>query len=47
MEQTQVVKFEVLTAVKMAMSFFWVVTPSKLLGRYQRFGEKYSLHLQP
>jgi hypothetical protein len=31
-------RFEVLTAVKIAM-FFWVVTPCGLVGRYQRFGE--------
>jgi hypothetical protein len=38
-------KFEVLTAV-MTTLFFWVVTPCSLVGRYQRFGEIYSLHLQ-
>jgi hypothetical protein len=27
--------------------FFWVVTPCGLVGRYQRFGETYWLHLQP
>jgi hypothetical protein len=32
-------RFEVLTAVKMSMLFFWVVTPCGLVGRYQRFGE--------
>jgi hypothetical protein len=36
---------EVLTAVKMT-KFFWVVTQSGLLSRYQRFGETYRLHLQ-
>jgi hypothetical protein len=25
---------------------FWVVTPCRLVGRHQRFGEKYCLHLQ-
>jgi hypothetical protein len=26
--------------------FFWVVTPCRLVGRYQHFGETYRLHLQ-
>jgi hypothetical protein len=26
------------------MLFFWIVTPSKLVGRYQRFGGTYRLH---
>jgi hypothetical protein len=30
--------FEVLTAVKMSMLFFWVVTPCRLVRRYHRFG---------
>jgi hypothetical protein len=34
-------KSEVLTAVKMSMLVFWVVTPCGLVGRHQRF------HLQP
>jgi hypothetical protein len=29
------VRFEILTAVKMSMSFFWAVTPCDLIGRYQ------------
>jgi hypothetical protein len=41
------VKFEFLTAVRMTTLFFWVVTPYRLVGRYQRFGEAYCLHLQP
>jgi hypothetical protein len=28
-------RFEVLTAVKTSMFFFWVVTPCGLVGRYQ------------
>jgi hypothetical protein len=40
-------KFEVLTAVKMSMLFFWIVTSCGLAGRYQRFGGTYFLHLQP
>jgi hypothetical protein len=28
------------------MLFFWVTAPCRLLGRYQRFGEACSLHLQ-
>jgi hypothetical protein len=35
--------FEVLTAVKMLMLFFWVVTPHGLVGRYQCFGGRYCL----
>jgi hypothetical protein len=30
---------DVLTAVNMSMLVFWVVTPCRLLGRYQRFGK--------
>jgi hypothetical protein len=41
------VRFEVLTVVKMTMLFFWVVTPCRLVGRYQRFGGTCCLHLQP
>jgi hypothetical protein len=39
-------RFEVLTAVRMATLFFWTVTPCRLVGRYQRFGEIHRLHLQ-
>jgi hypothetical protein len=38
--------FEVLTAVKMSLLFFWVVAPRVLVGRYQRFGGTYCVHLQ-
>jgi hypothetical protein len=40
------VRFEVLTAVKMLMLFFWVVMLCGLVGRYQCFGGTYCLHLQ-
>jgi hypothetical protein len=40
------VRLEVLTAVKMLMFVFWVMTPFRLVGRYQRFGGTYCLHLQ-
>jgi hypothetical protein len=40
------VRFEVLTAVKMLMLFFWVVTPCGLVGRYQLFEEICCLHLE-
>jgi hypothetical protein len=40
------VAFEVFTAVRMMMFFFWVLAPCKLVGRCQRFGETYSLHRQ-
>jgi hypothetical protein len=39
-------RFEVLTAMKKSMLFFWVVTPCGLAGRYQRFGQTYYLHLR-
>jgi hypothetical protein len=39
-------RFEVFTAVKMLMLFFWVITSCGLVGRYQRFGGTYCLHLQ-
>jgi hypothetical protein len=39
------VRFDVLTAVKMSMSF-WVLTPCELLGRYQRFVETSWVRLQ-
>jgi hypothetical protein len=38
--------FEVLTAVKMSVFIFWVVTPCGPVGRYQSFGETYCPHLQ-
>jgi hypothetical protein len=37
---------EVLTAVKMSLLGFRIVMPCGLVGRYQRFGGKYCLHLQ-
>jgi hypothetical protein len=40
------VRFEFLTVVKIAM-LFWVVAPCGLVSRYQDFGERYCLHLQP
>jgi hypothetical protein len=39
-------KFEVFTAVRMMMLFFWVLEPCGLVGRGQRFGETYCLHIQ-
>jgi hypothetical protein len=32
-------RFQVSTAVRMVMKFFWVLAPCKLAGRCQRFGE--------
>jgi hypothetical protein len=29
-----IVKFEVITAVKMTMLFFWVMSPCRFVGRY-------------
>jgi hypothetical protein len=42
----EVMRFEILTAEKMSMLVFWVVMPCGLVGRHQRFGGTYSLHLQ-
>jgi hypothetical protein len=43
----QLVRFEVFTAVRiMMMMIFWVLAPCRLVGRYQRFGDTYCLHLQ-
>jgi hypothetical protein len=36
---------DVLTVVKMSMLVIWVVPPCGLVGRFQRFGGKYYLHL--
>jgi hypothetical protein len=38
-------RYEVLTAVKLKMLIFWVVTPCVRVGRYRRFGEIYGLEL--
>jgi hypothetical protein len=38
-----VVSFQVLTAVR--ITFLWVVTLCRLVGRYHAFGGKYCLHL--
>jgi hypothetical protein len=46
METLLYVRFEVLMAVKMSMLVFWIVTPCELVGRDQRFGGTYYLHLQ-
>jgi hypothetical protein len=32
--------------VRMTMFFIWVLTPCRLVGRYQHFGGTYCLHLQ-
>jgi hypothetical protein len=37
--------FGVLTAVRITIMLFWVVTPCRLVGRYESFGETYFLHL--
>jgi hypothetical protein len=44
--KTAFIIFEVLTAVKTSMLVFWLVTPNRLAGKYQRFGGIYCLHLQ-
>jgi hypothetical protein len=38
--------FEVLTAVKISIVVFWVVTPCSLVGGYQLLGGTYRLHIQ-
>jgi hypothetical protein len=40
------VRFEVLTAVKISILVFWVVTSCGLVGRYRHFGGTYCLDLQ-
>jgi hypothetical protein len=40
------VRLEVLTAVKMSMLFFWVVTPCGLVGRYSMFLRNFGIYLQ-
>jgi carbohydrate-selective porin OprB len=37
---------EVVTATKMSIVVFWVVTPCGLVGSYQRFRRKYLLYIQ-
>jgi hypothetical protein len=32
------IRFEVITALKMSMLVFWVVTTLQLVGKYRRFG---------
>jgi hypothetical protein len=40
-QESRYVRSEVLTAVKMSMLLFWVVTPCRLVGCcYKRFGRK-------
>jgi hypothetical protein len=43
---SQIVGFEVLTAVVMKISIFWDITPCSPLKVNRRFGETYRLHLQ-
>jgi hypothetical protein len=38
--------FDVITAVKILILLFWVVTPCGLVGRHHRFGGTYCHHLQ-
>jgi hypothetical protein len=40
-------RFEVLTAVKMSMLVFWVVTQCRLVCRYRSFGKKKGNTLPP
>jgi hypothetical protein len=42
---TIVMRFDVFTAERIIL-LFWVLAPCRLVGRYQRFGETYCLHLQ-
>jgi hypothetical protein len=45
-KQILCMRFEVLTAVKMLMAVFWVVSPCGPVGRNQCFGRTYCLFLQ-
>jgi hypothetical protein len=45
--QQKEVRFEVLTAMKVSMLVFWVVSPCGLIGRYQSFGGTYCIHFSP
>jgi hypothetical protein len=38
-DYTRNMRYEVVTVVRMTMLFFWIETPCRLVGRYQRFGE--------
>lgn len=38
-------EIEILTAMTMVVTVFWVVPLCNILGGYLRFGKKYSLHL--
>jgi len=38
-------KFEVFTAVKIEVEFFWVVTPCSVMVGYQHFGGPYCMHV--
>jgi hypothetical protein len=39
------VRYEILTALKISMMLFWVVTPCGIVSRSQNFGGTYCLHL--
>jgi len=39
-------KFEILTAVLLAIKFFWDVTPYRLVNGYRPFGNLYCNHIQ-
>jgi hypothetical protein len=41
-----VLRFEIFTAVRVVVMFFWVLAPYRLVDRCQRFGETYCLQLQ-
>jgi hypothetical protein len=41
-----IMRFGIITVVRTSMLVSWVVTLRALVGRYQRFGGKYCLHLQ-
>jgi hypothetical protein len=45
-KESRQIRSGVLTAVKMSMLVFWIVMLCELVGRYQRFGVTYCLHLQ-
>jgi hypothetical protein len=46
MKEWNILRSEVFTAARMMMIMIWVLTLCRLVGRCQRFGETYCLHLQ-
>jgi hypothetical protein len=45
-ELVRYMRFDVFTAVRIIMLFFWVLSPCRPVGSFQSLGEIYCLHLQ-